>query len=177
MGLKTITPDQLTKLADTFGLPVLAIKAVLHVESSGYGFSPVTGKMIIRFEGSKFREAGGPVIADLHKIQADEYAAYNKAYAIDKVRAMHCTSFGIAQVMGWNYAACGYKSVSAMVEAFDESEYFQISGMLMFIKSEPAMFSALKRLDWAEFAFHYNGPLFKQNNYDSRLAAAFNGRG
>lgn len=175
MGLKTIQAAELTRLGADFGVDEAAIKAVLQVESSGHGFSPVTGKMIIRFESLKFQEATKILISDLHNIQSDEYAAYTKAKAADPVKAMLNTSFGIAQIMGWNFSACGYKSVTAMVDAFDQSEYFQISGMLMFIKSEPAMFSALKRLDWPVFAYHYNGPKYLENHYDTHLKTAYEG--
>jgi peptidoglycan-binding domain 1 protein len=35
------------------------------------------------------------------------------------------------------------------------------------------MLSALQAKDWAEFAKRYNGPAYEQNQYDKKLAAAY----
>ncbi|WP_426772988.1 N-acetylmuramidase domain-containing protein, partial [Pseudomonas aeruginosa] len=40
-------------------------------------------------------------------------------------------------------------------------------------KTNPAIHKALKSKDWAEFARRYNGPDYKKNNYDVKLAEAY----
>ncbi len=172
MGLP-ITPPELDRLAAEFDLDVKAIKSVLHVESSGYGFSAHTGKIIIRFEPHHFLQSAKVTIPDLHAVQQDEWTAFDSAFKIDPVKAMINTSWGIGQIMGWNAAACGYKSPGQMVDNFKISEFYQISGMLMFIKSNPGMFRALKELNWPAFAARYNGPAYKENDYDNKLKRAY----
>lgn len=173
MSSKTITPAQLESLAAEFGLPVKSIKAVLQVESAGKGFSDKTGKIIIRFEQGVFMRSTKKAIVNLHVGQAGEWVSFDQAFKFSIPKAMEATSWGIAQIMGENYAACGFKSVNAMVTAFNLSEEEQIKGMLYFIKSQRPMFDALHSGEWAVFAQHYNGPNYRQNNYDVKLMEAF----
>lgn len=52
----------------------------------------------------------------------------------------------------------------------DENQ--QLLAMANFIKGND-LASVLKRRNWVSFARRYNGPGFKENEYDTRLAAAF----
>ena len=54
-----------------------------------------------------------------------------------------------------------------------ESELNQLLAMCRFIKSNPAMYEALKKEDWAKFARLYNGPGYAANQYDKKLKEAF----
>lgn len=76
------------------------------------------------------------------------------------------------QIMGFNYAACGEKSVDSFVKAMCMSECRQLVLSARFIK-QSGMLSALQAKDWAEFAKRYNGPAYEQNQYDKKLAAAY----
>lgn len=105
--------------------------------------------------------------------QKREWAAFNAAFAIDKTAAMLSTSWGLPQMMGFNFAALGFKSVDALVDAFRESEANQLTGMLAFLNSKPALARAVRDKDWAMVAYYYNGAGYKQFNYDRRLAAAY----
>lgn len=81
-------------------------------------------------------------------------------------------SWGMFQIMGFNYAACGEKSVDSFVKAMCMSECRQLVLSARFIK-QSGMLSALQAKDWAEFAKRYNGPAYEQNQYDKKLAAAY----
>lgn len=76
------------------------------------------------------------------------------------------------QFMGFNYAACGESSVESFVNAMCESELKQLVLSARFIK-QAGMLPALHAKDWAEFAKRYNGPAYAQNNYDKKLAEAY----
>ncbi|GAA4349853.1 hypothetical protein GCM10023185_06910 [Hymenobacter saemangeumensis] len=105
--------------------------------------------------------------------QLRERMAFDAACRIDKRAALLSTSWGLPQMMGFNHRACGFATVEDMVEAFRQSEANQLAGMLRFIKSKPALAAALKAKDWGVLAYHYNGPAYKQFNYDRRLATAY----
>lgn len=105
--------------------------------------------------------------------QVKERLAFDAATRLDKHVAALATSWGLPQMMGFNHQACGYATVEAMIEAFRQSEANQLIAMLRFIKSKPAMASALKKKDWGVLAYYYNGAGYKAFNYDKRLAKAY----
>lgn len=75
-------------------------------------------------------------------------------------------------VMGFNYAACGERSVESFVNAMCESGLKQLILSARFIK-QAGMLPALQNKNWAEFARRYNGPAYAQNRYDEKLAEAY----
>jgi hypothetical protein len=170
---RTITKDEIVKLGKEFGYEVAAIKAVMEVESAGNGFDSKTGKIIIQFEPHIFKRYTGKVIKNGVEGQTREWEAFNEAWAIDKESTMLSTSFGLPQVMGFNFKAAGFKSVGAMLDAFKESEENQVRGMLSFIKSNKNLHAAIKAKDWRTFAYYYNGPKYQVNKYDYKLAKAY----
>ena len=170
---KFISQQDKVTLAAAFGIEYKALNAVFLVESSGSGFDKATGKIKIQFEPYWFQKYTGQRIANGVGIQQQEWAAFNSATVIDKIAALKSTSWGLGQVMGFNFKAAGFANVDAMVTSFEESEYNQLKGMLNFIKSTPKMLKALQTKDWATFAKYYNGPQYKDFKYDTRLAAAY----
>jgi hypothetical protein len=59
-----------------------------------------------------------------------------------------------------------------MVARMSDSENAQFGAMARFIKAN-GLDGALRTHDWARFAAGYNGPNYRINNYDTRLAAVF----
>jgi len=173
MDDKKITPEQFKALATQFGIDEKLIRTVILVESSGHGFDPKTGKILIQFEPRYFLKYAGISIQNGVEMQAKEYEAFEQALKLNPDAAYMSTSFGLAQIMGFNHEAAGFKTAKGMYDAFVISEENQIRGMLNFIKSEPQMFKALITHDWATFASHYNGPQYLKFKYDTRLAAAY----
>ncbi len=78
---------------------------------------------------------------------------------------------GVGQVMGANHARCGYPTVQEM---WVKSQTFegQIQIMSRFIRAS-GLAAHLVNRNWAGFARGYNGPNFKVNSYDTKLAAAY----
>ena len=101
-----------------------------------------------------------------------EYDRLEQARKINHEAADASASWGMFQIMGFNYAACGEKSVDSFVKAMCMSECRQLVLSARFIK-QSGMLSALQAKDWAEFAKRYNGPAYEQNQYDKKLAAAY----
>lgn len=102
-----------------------------------------------------------------------EYMRLHKASDIDNECALLSTSYGLGQIMGFNYKACGYDTVFDFVEDMKVSEGQQLLAFCNFIKSNPKILKALQTKDWVTFAYNYNGPDYKKNNYDIKLEKAY----
>lgn len=100
-----------------------------------------------------------------------EYERYLKAEDINPRAAALSVSYGMFQIMGFNYhLMAGYATVEDMVENFAESERNQLMGFCKFVKSSPGLLKAIRTGDWLTFALQYNGKA--QKGYDIKLAAA-----
>lgn len=181
MDTRTITTDQTKALAASYGIEYAALMAVITVESSGVGFNPPTGKLIIRFEPTWFQREHADwqnEKGDWFNLpagnQAQEYKLFNSAFAIDADAAMKSTSVGMMQVLGLHYAELGFASVGAMWDFAKISEANQVELGLRFIKSEPVLLQALRAKNWELFALHYNGSLYYKNQYHIKLFNAYN---
>ena len=169
---KFITEQDKIELAEKFGIEYRILCTVLKVESAGSGFSK-DGRIKIQFEPYHFRKYTGVRIANVVENQKKEYKAYFDAVDIDENAAMLSTSWGLGQIMGFNHKTAGYKTVQEMVQIFMQGEYYQLEGMLNFIKSHKKMFVALISKEWAVFAYYYNGKYYKKWNYDIKLKTAY----
>lgn len=168
-----------------------ALKAVQEVETGGKGGFFAPGKPAILFEGhifwSQLKKKGLNPESHLpgnenilypkwekghYKGGIAEYDRLEQARKIDRDAANASASWGMFQVMGFNYAACGETSVESFVNAMSESEFKQLILSARFIK-KAGMLPALLTKNWAEFARRYNGPAYAQNFYDSKLAQAY----
>jgi hypothetical protein len=91
---------------------------------------------------------------------------------LDRQAALRSTSWGIGQVMGFNAGIAGFPEAETMVQAMMKSEDEQVRGMFEFLMVN-RLDGPLRSHDWTSFARGYNGPGFAKNQYDARLAAAF----
>ncbi len=179
--------------------------AVTAVESGGTAF--VDGRMVVRFEnhifferwgkanpavfadhfryaadarwkGHEFRARSADAWKSFHGKQAGEWEVFTFAQTLDRAAARMSISMGLPQVMGFNFAALGFKSVDAMFDAFGDAasgERAQVMGMFDFIKgvkTTSAMLDALRARDWSGFAKRYNGS-GQAEVYGGRLKAAY----
>ena len=53
------------------------------------------------------------------------------------------------------------------------SEEAQLDAFVRFVSSRSSMAEALRKKDWTSFAIAYNGPGYKKNRYDAKLAEAY----
>jgi hypothetical protein len=186
----TLPLVDIKKAAAQIGLEPCTILAVLSVESSGSGFLP-DGRLKILFEGHVFwRELQKRGIDSVplakkfpnivyprqdgkqYRGGAAEWERLNAAALINRPAALCSASWGLFQIMGFNYAACGFDSVEAFVAAQEQGEAEQLESFCAFLKSQGhARFLAAQ--DWAGFAARYNGPSYAKNQYDVRLRRAY----
>lgn len=175
--MKSITLLEIQLLAIEFGLPESRIHAIKQVESGGIGFDKVTDKIIIQFEPVWFKRKSPYTPSgkwSLNKVerQAQEWVAFNDAFAKNPNAAMESTSVGMMQVMGFHWKKLGFDSVGEMWDYAKESESNQLRLGLLFIKSNKKMFDALVKGVWKVFAYYYNGENYWILQYDIKLAKA-----
>ena len=101
-----------------------------------------------------------------------EYERLKKALAIHEKAAACSASWGLFQIMGFNYAACGCKNAREFVEKMCANEGGQLDLFTAFLKFN-GWDKYLRALNWTEFARHYNGPQYAQNKYDEKLQKAY----
>jgi hypothetical protein len=106
-----------------------------------------------------------------------EYDRLNRARAIDDSAALRAASWGLFQVLGCNAEDLGYADVQDFVARMSQDEGQQLEAFGRFItvnrKDGQPLINWLRTKDWARFAAGYNGPAYAQNQYDTRLAAAY----
>lgn len=149
------------------GCKASAIKAVAMIESNGEGFTS-TGVVKTRLESqflTRYQTASGKA--------PKSFLTFASAYAYDPSSAILSTSFGEFQVMGFNYKAAGYTTPQAYYRAVKSSAVSQLNSFVGFVKVNK-LAQYLKDQNWAGFAYRYNGPGYKANSYDTKLAYWYN---
>lgn len=95
-------------------------------------------------------------------------------FGIPPEAAFDSASYGAFQIMGENAEACGYKSAHEMLTEYNKGgEYEQLMSAVRFIKSK-RLHIPLQTHNWAMFAKGYNGSAYRKNEYDIKLANAYN---
>ena len=186
-----LTNEYIDEKAIENGLAPASIKAVIKVESSGRGFY-LDKRATILFEGHKFWEqliSKGFTPEEFQEGNEDilyktwttkhysldskkEYNRLNRAIAIDKESALKSASWGMFQIMGFNYKLAGFDTVYEFVENMKISERNQLEAFFIFLK-KGGCFKYLEAKEWTKFARCYNGSAFKKNGYDSKLKKAY----
>jgi hypothetical protein len=188
--VKKLTDEQIKAAAEAAGLEYAMLKAVAVVESSGDGFLP-DGRPKILFEGhifwkqlkaqgldpAKFVRGNEDVLYQTwtkvpYKGGAAEYPRLEKAEAIDRDAALRSASWGLFQVMGFNWSLCGFDTLQNFIDAMYRDEAGHLEACLGYIKGA-GLIQSLKRLAWGAFAKGYNGPGYAANQYDVKLARAY----
>jgi hypothetical protein len=179
---RPLSDDGLVAATEALGASAPAIWAVLSVETHGCGFLPDRRPTVL-FERHVFhKQTGGRFDASHPAISAsspggylggaNEYTRLGEALALDAHAALSSASWGLGQIMGFNARLTGFKTAEAMVSAMIDSEDAQLEAMARFLQARH-LDRPLARRSWAEFARGYNGPSYKKNQYDTRLAAAY----
>lgn len=181
---------ELSRIAESYGVETAALMAIIEVESSGQIFTEINGRNypLIRWEGHYFdrlvpvskreeaRKAGlaHPIPGTIKnpKSQLNRYQMLRRALKIDEDAALQSISIGVGQVMGAHWKILGYRSPREMFNRALDGFEGQVELMLRYIDHFDLL-DELQRLDWSGFARGYNGPSYRKNKYDSRMAAAY----
>lgn len=187
MSPPRLSPSDFKQAAIELGVDEAAIRAVAQVESIGQGFD-AAGEPVILFERHVFsRLTKGRFDGDFSDVsnptpggygrRRDQHKRLQRAAALDREAALQSASWGLFQVMGFNFRQCGFSRLQAFINAMYAGEPTQLTATLRFIRADAPMHRALRNLDWAEFARSYNGPAYRKNQYDTKLEAAYRQHG
>jgi hypothetical protein len=180
-----ISEKSFKEAAKKIGCSVAMIKAVDAKESKGGGFL-ANGDVKILFEPHIFwkylrRAKITPVLSNIcypkwgtkpYGKESQQHAKLQKAVLINRDIALMSASWGRFQIMGFNYKACGCKSIQEFVNKMLESEEVQLDMFVNYIISS-YLDDELANLDFTGFAAGYNGPLYKRNLYHTKLKALY----
>lgn len=186
--MKQLTEQDYARAAARLRCEVAAIKAVAAVESRVSGFL-VDGRPVILFERHIFRRQliQNRIDAAPHELArpdivnrrpggyvggAAEHERLADAAAINRDAALKSCSWGKFQIMGFNWRATGHASLQDFVNAMYRDEAAQLDAFVEFLFAE-GLDDEMVRRDWAAFAERYNGPAYRKNRYDAKLATAY----
>jgi hypothetical protein len=155
--------------AQSYDLPVETTLAVFFVESK-MAYHPKTGLVIIRFEPAVFRRKAGKSVYYSRGGQQDEWQNLGRAYGVNPEAALLSTSYGLPQLMGFNWQVTRHPSLTAMVLAFQDSCVEQVAGFFGFVESN-RLVRFIRNANWQEFTRRYNGP-GNVGGYSGRLIRA-----
>lgn len=149
--------------------PAVAL-AIFAVESKR-AYDPTTGLVIVRFEPKVFlRRAGRLVISD-HSSQLAEWQALEAAYAINPKAALESASYGLPQLMGFNFGVTSHPDARALLLAFQRSARAQVAGFFGFVAANKLEDEARARR-FVAFARRYNGA-GKEQLYGAKMKQYF----
>lgn len=190
---KHLSERALDTAAQRLGVELAAIKAVSEVESGSAGFLD-DGRPVILYERHvAYRQLveSGLDIDEADRLAerypnvvgkkrggyaggAAEWARLNHARQVLPAGIPEAAcSWGRYQIMGYHWQVLGYPSLAEFVAEMSENEGLQLAAFVRFIEADPALHKALKAKKWADFAKAYNGPAYRDNAYDAKLASAY----
>ena len=182
MPKPTLTKKDFQDAAKQLNCETAAIQAVAEVESKGDGFLP-TGEPKILFERHIFSkrtngmfDRSNPGVSNPSPGGYGTYASQHKrlqeAVALNRNVALMSASWGRFQIMGFNYTLAGFNSLQEFVTAMYGSEREHLFAFVNYIINT-SLNDELREKRWADFARKYNGPDYKKNNYDIKMAEAY----
>ncbi|MBS2782730.1 N-acetylmuramidase domain-containing protein [Aeromonas salmonicida] len=186
-----LTINHMQEGADLLGLPLATMATVAQVESIGEGFTQdqrpvvlferhVFYKQLTKHQGKATANQLAASYPNLVNPKRGGYAGgavewerLQLAISLHRDAAIESASWGMFQIMGYHWQALGFASASDWMGAMQRSEVDHLTALCRFIQQDLAMHKALQGRKWADFARRYNGPAFKDNDYDTKLAKAY----
>ncbi len=179
----TLSEENFQEAAEMIGCHIAAVKAVVEVEAAGSGFFK-DGRPKILFESRWFHkltqgeyDASHPDLSTSRWVRnyyggVREYERLSAAIELNREAALESASWGMFQILGINYKVSGFSQVDDFVKSMVDSEGEHLKAFVNFVKGN-RLDDELRDLRWGDFARGYNGPGYKQNRYDEKLADAF----
>ena len=180
----SLSQEDFENAAEKLGVEPAKIRAVDEIESAGSGFLE-SGEPKILFEAHWFSKLTDGEYDESHSNISSprwdrslyeggqkEHTRLQKAVDLDRKAALQSASWGRYQIMGFNYAECGYSKLQYFINDMYRNEREHLGAFVSFMKNQD-LAEPLRDGDWATFARRYNGPGYKENNYDKKLEEAY----
>lgn len=182
MNKPILTEQDFIDAAKLLNCEVACIKSVSEVESRGDGFLQ-NGEPTILFERHIFsKRTGRKFDAQYPNISNKKAGGYGKtseqhgrlqqAATLDRNAALMSASWGKFQIMGFNFTYAGFNKLQDFITAMYKGEREQLMAFVNYIIATQ-LDDELRSKNWGEFARRYNGPDYKKNEYDIKLAKAY----
>ncbi len=185
---------QVAAAAKAAGIPEAGMLAIVEVETSGSpleadGRTPtflferhVFYRELRTRQPDKLQTAISRGLAIPHWSKATQYRdertsamrldLLEQVEAVDEDCALRSCSWGLPQIMGGECAEVGFSTAKELVDYLTQRGVpGHIEVMIRFLKHRN-LISAIDREDWPYVALRYNGAGYRENQYDTRLAAA-----
>jgi len=171
-----------------------ALRAVAVVEAGPLGGFNDDGTPVILFERHKFdawtkgqfrgrRVPGLPDAVSVISSPVRDRKTYGAssiqhtklafAATLDREAALKSASWGLFQILGENHLAAGFPELQDFINAMVRDVDGHLRALVMFIRNNRRLLTAVRSRDWPIVALHYNGPKFKENQYDTKMATAY----
>lgn len=195
INAKYLTEEDYTRAAKKTGLEINVIKTVTAVEALQFGFYsnglPITlferhifYQQLCKYRDDEFANKIAARYPDICNPSTGGYVGgkgelqrLERARSIDEDCALLSASYGLFQIMGFNYRQAGHKSVNDYFESVSVSEDNQLDAFMnyLLLDKDKSLLGSLKRKDFTSFAKEYNGPGYKKNSYDEKMAKVYQG--
>jgi hypothetical protein len=108
-----------------------------------------------------------------YKGDVAEYDRLARAEQYSVTAAQESASWGQFQIMGFNAVPIGYDSVQQFVDLMHQDIGQHLVALTRFILATPKALKGIREQNFALLALAYNGPAYKENNYDVDLKKFF----
>jgi len=174
-----ITLRDCVACADSMGIIPELVQTVANVESqsdpSAFLFEP---HVFSRITNRKY-DLSHPDLSYLKwdrtkypKRREDRIIQFNRALTLEPLRAYEAASWGLFQIMGFNYKICGFGSALGMAQYFQTSVVDNVDAFGKMIR-HMGLIDTLRNKEWTKFARVYNGPGYALNNYHLKMASEY----
>lgn len=183
-GAEIPTREQYLAAQDECGVSLAVLQTIWQIESRQVAL--LNGRHLIRIEPGKWvkfggdkRELpkplnpGGDTPATTITGQARRYENFEALQEIDPIRAIAASSHGGPQIMGYWAERCQFNDERAFYLAMSKGAGMQLVAMCRFIlhPKNADLRRALQAKDPDAIGFHWNGPRYKDNDYQKKVAA------
>lgn len=188
---KYLTEQDYIDAASKLGVETNVVKTVTAVEALQFGFQN-NGSVVMLFERHVFYqrlrankgEEFAKMVSSHHPDVCNpapggylgggsEMRRLDRARVIDEECALMSASYGLFQIMGFNYRQAGYSTVKDYFEAMKVSEKNQLNAFVNYVArdKDKSLLVSLKHKDFTSFAKEYNGPGYRNHKepYDDKM--------
>lgn len=181
---KPLEAVDLPRIGSTIGVGEDELRAFMEVEARGKGFDDL-GRPKILFEPHIFYRLLGPGDERDRAVKeglayprwnrkgynVDSYVRLEKAMAINPTIALMSASWGLGQIMGFNFKQAGYPTVDALVRDFMADEDNHLEAMVRVLINFK-LDDDLREHNWRKIEDVYNGGGYG-GDYARKMEKAF----